>query len=98
MNIREIENFTMKNISLGIQVYEWFVLSFILRRNNQTVTITTDGGKYFESVRRIWLHFLFNLENDGLMYRANKQVVIMSSYCYFIDSQLYLFNFLQQML
>ena len=98
MSIREIENFTMKNISLGIQVYEWFILSFILRRNNQTVTITTDGGKYFESVRGIWLHFLFNLENDGLMYRANKQVVIMSSYCYFIDSQLYLFNFLQQML
>ena len=88
----------MKNISLGIQVYEWFVLSFILRRNNQTVTITTDGGKYFESVRRTWLHFLFNLENDGLMYRANKQVVIMSSYCYFIDSQLSLFYFLQQML
>ena len=98
MSIREIENFTMKNISLGIQVYEWFILSFILRRNNQTVTITTDGGKYFESVRRIWLHFLFNLENDGLMYRANKQVVIMSNYCYFIDSQLSLFYFLQQML
>ena len=92
----------MKNISLGIQVYEWFILSFILRTNNQTVTITTDGGKYFESVRGIWLHFLFNLENDGLMYRANKQVVIMSNYCqtlfFFIDSQLSLFYFLQQML